>query len=536
MSSSAGLSRTRSLRNPQTRSNVPAYNEPGSPSRVRGEATRTVSPSRLPTKPPAIRPSGTATTTLTSSTAPRTKAPTTVASRHISTLSSSSRAPSSKTAAHDGALPATSSSTKPLGRAPSVRQAPPLTSSSRIAGTARPKSSGGPPPTTAPGERQLGHSRAKSTVTSLTSATTLRLLSSKNPSPPASVISTSSTSTTATRPSTRSQTQSLQTSHVTRAQAPSTTTTSTLASRRPAFNTNQQHYSPAKSLAPKPLTSTFLAPPSPSKQPVNILITAETSRLQTELLQLSLLHRDANAVTTAWHESARSKLGARFEELVIADRDLRALERDSAEASAVADLIRWGQGEKGTDLGLDEKIQILDQVLNGVWQLGEQGGRYQRTVSAFDEWAERVKEIRTAQRRNDVDALLDRGGGIADDGEGGLFVSDLDACWKQDYAGLVRMLEGWRRLLNQLGDVPDDETDKVSGLAPKKSGLKCMVEGCRALVHDMLKELEIMDKIERDAISAEEDWIEMMSARLKEAEHRKPRRKEDVPPWKLLVL
>ncbi|KAI1267340.1 hypothetical protein F5Y18DRAFT_379915 [Xylariaceae sp. FL1019] len=530
MSSSAGLSRTRSLRNPPIKSNGPAYNEPASPNRMRGEATRNVSPSRLPTKPPAARPSGTATTTLTSSAAPRTRAPTTAASRHLSTLTSS-RAPSTKTA-HDAVLSSTTSSTKPL-RAPSVRQAPPLTSSSRIASTGRPKSSGGPPPTTAPRERQSGHSRAKSTVTALTSATILRPVTSKNPSPPASVISTTSTSTTAFRPSTRSQTQ---TSNTTRTQPPSTTTAPTLAARRPAFNTNQQHYSPAKSLAPKPLTSTFLAPPSPSKQPVNIFITAETSRLQTELLQLSLLHRDANAVTTTWHKSARTKLGSRFEDLVIADRDLRTLERDSAEASAVADLIRWGQGEKGTDLGLDERVQILDQVLNGVWQLGEQGGRYQRMVSAFEVWAERVKEIRTAQRRNDVDALLDRGGGIADDGDGGLFVSDLDAPWKRDYAGLMRMLEGWRRLLSQLGDVPDDETDRGSGLELKKSGLRRMVEGCRALVQDMLKELEIMDKIERAAIYAEEDWIEMMSARLKEAEQKKPRRREDVPPWKLLAL
>jgi hypothetical protein len=210
-------------------------------------------------------------------------------------------------------------------------------------------------------------------------------------------------------------------------------------------------------------------------------------------------------------------------------------------------------------LPIDEKIQLLDQVLNGVWVLGEAGGRYQRAVSAFKGWVHQVAEIRAAQRQNDVDALLARGGGgfFADDEDEdagtGLFVSDLDAsAWKRDHTGLVRVLEGWRRVLAQLGDVdvdPDAEEDKgkkppasnggeKEKAAKSRSGLARTLGACRSLVHDMLAELEVMEQIERDALAVEEEWIENMEARLHtgEEEDSRNRRTEDVPLWKLLVF
>lgn len=407
--------------------------------------------------------------------------------------------------------------------------------------------------------------------------------------------------------------------------------TSSLAARRPAFNTNQQHYSPAKSLAPKPLTATFLAPPSPSKQPVNVALTAETSRLQTELLQLSLLHREAHEVTASWHASARSRLGTRFNELAAADQALREIEREGAEARGLRDLIRWGNAsperdpssggngirgararakstrgtgkDAGSDgrekLSLEDKIQLLDQVLSGAWALGEPGGRYQRVLCAFEDWAVLVAEIRAAQRGGDIEGLLARGSGGSDEEEGevGLFVGDLDAsAWKRDHAGLVRMLEGWQRTLAQLGTVeadPSDEEEEVgenerkaagkgrkgapvasdgdaekdAGAGAEKekemgkplsSGLARTLQGCRSLVDGMLAELRIMEQIELDALAAEEAWMEFMEEKLRadeeedededELKRRKrrsgtttttsarwTRRTGDVLPWKLLL-
>ncbi len=333
------------------------------------------------------------------------------------------------------------------------------------------------------------------------------------------------------------------------------------------------------------MTSTFLAPPSPSKQPVNVALTAETSRLQTELLQLSLLHREAHAVSASWHASARSKLGTRFEELVTEDEAVRALEREGAEERGLQDLIRWGeasprpssgesggrstknktQGARGAHkddrgrrngdkdkLPLDEKIRLLDQILNGAWALGEPGGRYQRTVHTFEDWVFQVSEIRAAQRGGDIDGLLAREGGREE--EVGIFVSDLDAsAWKRDHAGLVRVLEGWRRTLAHLGHVDTDSDDENAGGERGKnetvasdtkrnkplSGLARTLHGCHSLVHDMLAELKVMEQIELDALAAEEEWMEQMEERLiaeEKADGSRRRKTEDVPPWKLLVL
>lgn len=303
---------------------------------------------------------------------------------------------------------------------------------------------------------------------------------------------------------------------------------------------------------------------------------------------MSLLHRDAHSVTASWHESARSKLGARFEELAAADQALREVEREGAEARGLQDLIRWGNtgpqsssydGKTGQSrtrsagvdqncIPLDEKIRLLDQILNGAWALGEPGGRYQRAVRAFEIWVRQVSEIRAAQRTGDIDGLLARGGACTgfelednqQEGEIGFFVSDLDtSAWKRDHAGLVRVLEGWRRTLAQLGDVDTEaDEDKDEGKGNKRvkkssrsttpppedskgnksqSGLARTLQGCRSLVHGMLAELTMMEQIELDALAVEEEWMERMEAHMRaeeEAESRQKTRTDDVPPWKLL--
>ncbi|CAJ2510042.1 Uu.00g059420.m01.CDS01 [Anthostomella pinea] len=302
---------------------------------------------------------------------------------------------------------------------------------------------------------------------------------------------------------------------------PNTTTTT-------PFPQTPQHYSPAKTHAPKPLTSTFLAPPSPSKLPTNVAISAETSRLQAELLQLSLLHRDAGAVDAEWHASARHKLGARFKRLARDEEGVRALEREGVEARGLGALVRWGGGgddgrgggKNTRGMGLDEKVQILDQVLTGVWTLSEPEGRYQRTGRAFEIWANRMAAILDAQRSGDIDALVQ--------GDEVLFLSELDKTWKRDCAGLVRKLDSWRRALRELGDVEEAGDGQQQ---QQRSGLARAVGGCRSLVHDMLAELSVMEQIELDATRAEDEWIERMNTELTHDDTQR----EDVPLWKLLI-
>ncbi|KAI8959404.1 hypothetical protein F5Y11DRAFT_333255 [Daldinia sp. FL1419] len=523
MSSSTSLSRTRSLqkptagRNGATRGNAPS---------ARNEAGNT-SPSRLPVKPTMTTrsmASNTASSSSTTTTSRRT-ASSTITGRPPS--GSYSKPPITRS---DNAGNTATKAPRPLGRASSTRQPASsstttgTTTSNRSASTtvSRPRSSGGPPPTAS--NRPIGHSRSKSTITNLTAATTLRPATQSRISQTSSTSSgrtspTTSTITTATSKAPTRQTRSQTHARTKSVSQPSTTSSSTAPAQqpvsRPAFSTLQQHYSPAKSLAPKPLTSTFLAPPSPSKLPANVAISAETSRLQTELLQLSLLHRDATAVDSEWRSSARQKLGARFARLN-ADHDaLVKLERHGVEARNIAALVRWGRSNR-SKLGLEEKVQILDEVVNGVWQLGEPGGRYQRVVSDFEAWVGRMSSIIAAQRTGDVDGLIA--------GDEVQFLGDLDRSWARDCEGLLRKLEKWKTDLRDLGDV--EEEDSGTGLAK-------MLRGSRALVDDMLAELAVMGQIERDAARMENDWITRMNKAIEDEDDDTPAARAYVPLWKL---
>ncbi|ROW12851.1 hypothetical protein VMCG_00482 [Cytospora schulzeri] len=265
---------------------------------------------------------------------------------------------------------------------------------------------------------------------------------------------------------------------------------------RPAFSTLQQHYSPARNVAPKPLTSSILAPPSPSRLPANVAISSETARLQTELLQLHLLHRDADAVTAEWHASARERLGCRFAELAGADAEVGRAEAEAVEARNLAALEAWGGGR-----GLEDKIQILDSVVSGVWSLGEPGGRYARVVRQFEKWTDRmVQSVEARRKAGGLGALMD------DDKVA--FVGELDPAWKDEVASVSRKLDLWRRQLTQLGDgLPRGRDDEVQ----QQSSLARILSGCRGQVGDMLAELSVMEQIERDAIAQETAWIRRMN-------------------------
>ncbi|ROT35708.1 hypothetical protein SODALDRAFT_352625 [Sodiomyces alkalinus F11] len=430
-----------------------------------------------------------------------------------------------------------------------------------------------------PGGARLGHTRAKSTVTasSTVAASTAGNILSNAPilRPPVQTTSSSVSSTVVTVPKTRSRSpharnpstaeredrrpqttsRSLSTATTTSSMATSTSssrtppltsdTTTSLSSKptpqlskRPAFTTLQQHYSPLRKTGPKPLTATYLAPPSPSKRPANIAASAETTRLQTELLQLHLLHRDAPATHASWHASARRALEARHADLALHNRQVSDAEVEVVERANVATLLAWGGTGAATGVGtLEQKIQVLDAVLTGLWGLDSPGGRYARVARRFERWCDRMVGADALRQRissqdHDDAFLLLLGLGEAGNGtgngngtaveDGHVLVGGLDDAWKDDVAGLVRRLDGWRRQLHHLGDAP--RIDGAAGAASAHensagdggkqemvSSLCRILEGCRSLVGDMLAELAIMEDIERAAVENETDWIRRMN-------------------------
>lgn len=548
MSSSTGLSRTRSLRKAAA----------GAGAGTGDVHARTTSPSRLPVKPfSTTATAGRAASSATGATA--------AASRTVRTRLLSGNDVGRAISSRDGTTATVQDPAARIGvstirgqAATTARQPSPGDLSRMTSAATRPPSSGGaggvPSSSTAAVAAAkprtvtaTGHTRAKSSATALTSATTLRPptsqtsssgptpntitssrppLSSANRTQPAHrrqlsqpVAGPTSRAPTTTRPSSRpasrdgagSQQQPASQGQNGRAAAAAAADGETRL--RPAFSTQQQHYSPARNLAPKPLTATYLAPPSPSKLPANVALSAETARLQAELLQLHLLHRDAGAVDAEWRASARRKLGERFASLAVRAEELAAEEAAEADVVNAGALAAWSSaaaargGRGGRDL--DAMVQLLDAVLSGLWSLGEPGGKYARVVRRFEKWAERMADIVEARRRDGEDGL--GSGRIDDGGEELLFVGELDAAWKAECAGLVRRLETWRRHLDELGDVPGEEGHGDEA-GEQQSSLARVLRGCRTLVHDMLAELDVMEQIEREAMAQEDEWIARVNA------------------------
>ncbi|KAL2129565.1 hypothetical protein VTI74DRAFT_7596 [Chaetomium olivicolor] len=308
---------------------------------------------------------------------------------------------------------------------------------------------------------------------------------------------------------------------------------------KPAFTTHQQSYTPLKKKqhnllppTPKPLTSTILAPPTPSKLPTNVALSAETARLQAELLQLSLMHADAAGTWQAWVASAKAKLGRKFEEVRDGEEEVRAAEVEMEEGRSLRELARWGRrlqqqqqqqqqgvnGEGGVGLDLEERVVLLDGVITGLWGLGEPGGRYERVVRRFEEWVGRTEDIlnmrqqhHQQQHQQAQEGAVGLEAGLGENGQL-VLIPEPDQAWKEECAVLVRRLDDWRRKLRELGDVPPPEAPE-EGEEVEPSSLSRILAGCRALVHGMLAELDIMEQIEREAMAEEMRWVREMNRR-----------------------
>ncbi|KAF7900176.1 hypothetical protein BELL_0161g00030 [Botrytis elliptica] len=466
-------SRTRSIRKPSER--ITNLSRPDIKSSVVAAPENLASPSRLPIKPRR-------TTISTASSTPTSTRPSTTSS--IGTSNASIRPPSTR-----------ANVTKPPTTAGQARSTSVRNSS---AATSEPVKDRSRPPLTSTNR----HIRTSSITSATTRPTHLRTNSSStilnNPStvlrPPSQTSQRSrppsQTSQRSRPPSQTSQRAQPQDAPV-RARPQSLYGDSSI--RKPAFSTLQQHFSPAKNVGSKPHPASFLAAPTPSKLPANIAITAETAKLQNELLQLHLLHRDAELVNRQWKASAKKKLGAKFQSVVKRHDELVRLEVEEAGRINAAAFKEWQDiGTPGW--GLEEKIQLLDEVLNEAWNLGEPGGKYARLVRKFEKWVVRCEEI---LRDRDHDQMLD-------DEEEIVFIEELDLAWKDECLVLNRKLEGWRDALEDLGRLE------------KESTMASVVGGLRALVGGMLLELEAMAQIESDAVALEQEWIKSVNGSMED--------------------
>ena len=245
------------------------------------------------------------------------------------------------------------------------------------------------------------------------------------------------------------------------------------ASSKPSFTMYQQHYSPAKSALPKapvPAARTSSKPLAPMDEETSTSF--DVVKQQVELLQLSLLHQASAKCSREYDNSAKRKLNKLHTKLRKDYESIRATELVHQRLANLSALETWCP-----DQGLlIENLQILSLVYSDLSSLLEEGSRHSDVVSMFGLW------MNTAE--------------VA---ASGTFVQPLPEDWKAAHASVALKLRSIQRNLRVLPPVQPTADD---------SSLETILKACKALVEDMLRELEVMVKIEKEVLARERTRVE----------------------------
>ena len=248
---------------------------------------------------------------------------------------------------------------------------------------------------------------------------------------------------------------------------------------RPAFSTLQQHFTPRK--AGKAPTSTFLHPQPPDNKAC--ILPSEMISLQSELLQLHILHASAAQTCREWEASARKHLRGKFDEVASLYQVMRENEQQGQEQKNLQALRDWNSGN--ATFALVEHIQILSGPLHELPSLVDTGGRFRRLVDDFECWMSNVEAVWMARSHSGNERNRESG-----------HVEGLGDLWRAENAALTRKLTSFSRDLDGL-------TQPASG-----SSIASILATCKILMDGLLDELQTMQTIEHGVVTREQDWVE----------------------------
>lgn len=248
--------------------------------------------------------------------------------------------------------------------------------------------------------------------------------------------------------------------------------------RRPGFTTLQQHFTPKKGL--KATTTSLLR--SSLKQFGADVLSPEIISLQTELLQMHVLHRSACAVGSQWERSARLVFRQRFENLIGQYTGISTKEHVAQERLNLLALAGWCQDY--SNLQLAKKAQVLSQTIQDVQIMTDPGGKFTRVVAVFENWFE--WSSRLLQSREEKELAT---------GQEVEFIQDLGDGWKAEIAVLERKLTSTAREFGRLGS------------AREGSSLAFILTSLGKMITAMQDEIASIRIVETQILTQEQAWV-----------------------------
>lgn len=272
---------------------------------------------------------------------------------------------------------------------------------------------------------------------------------------------------------------------------------------KPQFSTFQQHFSPRKAVkTPTPATSNSVNSDSliPSSQP-------NVAALQTELLQLCLLHSSSAKKDAEWRTKSERELQKKYNFIAGDYCSLVQREKEAQRRINLQALEHWS-ANVGKNIGRSsfaEQIQSFSKLIQEVADLTEpHRGRYVQVTRVFEDWFNRVEEILQSRKKGNC-SEQDITIGMQE------LVEPLDREWKGEILVLNTKLELCLRDLQSLDIwVNDESLENI-----QESSLLRIAHSHRALLTSMTEELNAMRAIEAEVVRLERSWTTDVIDRLK---------------------
>jgi hypothetical protein len=270
---------------------------------------------------------------------------------------------------------------------------------------------------------------------------------------------------------------------------------STTAKPRPQFTTYQQHFSPKKeaprTVAPSDRRNT-------GKSAAGSDLPPETIALQTELLQLYLLHSSTIQQIAEWKSAAERQLRDKYDEVATSYRTILDEERRIQEQFNLEALYDWSVesaslADHNPGVSFQEEIQNFSRVTQEIADMTADGsGRYALAVQVFEHWLDRVEYI----QRSRVNQY--------DDGDP-QYIDSLGSVWRNEVDDLTIKAELCLRELSKVTIFVIDENEFC-----EKHGSSALVQTARKhrdVLMCVIDELKSMRAVESETVSLEQAWI-----------------------------